>query len=61
HPVEQAQQHLPEAFPANDFGFHKDQQHPRSKVLAEVMERDDPPSRPDSRMRNLMLSGQFMI
>ncbi|KAJ1950636.1 hypothetical protein EC988_004316 [Linderina pennispora] len=59
HPVDQAQ-HLHEAFPASDFGFHKDQ-HPRSKILSEVREHDDPPSRPDSRMRNLMLSGQFMI
>ncbi|KAJ2356453.1 hypothetical protein IWW50_003386 [Coemansia erecta] len=32
------------------------------KALEEVREADDrPPSRPDSRMRNLMLSGQFLI
>ncbi|KAJ2667080.1 hypothetical protein IW148_000499 [Coemansia sp. RSA 1199] len=31
------------------------------RALEEVREADDPPSRPDSRMRNLMLSGQFLI
>ncbi|KAJ2844738.1 hypothetical protein IWW36_005065 [Coemansia brasiliensis] len=31
------------------------------RALEEVREAEDPPSRPDSRMRNLMLSGQFLI
>ncbi|KAI9504670.1 hypothetical protein GGI25_000677 [Coemansia spiralis] len=35
--------------------------HPQPRALDEVRARDDPPSRPDSRMRNLMLSGQFLI
>ncbi|KAJ2889619.1 hypothetical protein IWW38_004600 [Coemansia aciculifera] len=34
---------------------------PQPKVLDEVRGKNDPPSRPDSRMRNLMLSGQFLI
>ncbi|KAJ2485236.1 hypothetical protein IWW37_006000 [Coemansia sp. RSA 2050] len=34
---------------------------PQPKVLDEVRGKGDPPSRPDSRMRNLMLSGQFLI
>ncbi|PIA18775.1 hypothetical protein COEREDRAFT_79760 [Coemansia reversa NRRL 1564] len=36
--------------------------HPLTKTLEEVRSVDDtPPSRPDSRMRNLMLSGQFLL
>ncbi|KAJ2076581.1 hypothetical protein H4R24_005623, partial [Coemansia sp. RSA 988] len=36
--------------------------HPLPKTLEEVRSADDtPPSRPDSRMRNLMLSGQFLL
>ncbi|KAJ2794536.1 hypothetical protein H4R20_006191, partial [Coemansia guatemalensis] len=36
--------------------------HPLPKTLEEVRGADDtPPSRPDSRMRNLMLSGQFLL
>ncbi|KAJ1900280.1 hypothetical protein LPJ81_003975 [Coemansia sp. IMI 209127] len=53
---QQQQQHigLPE--------FHKSSHHPQPRVLDEMRgKEDDPPSRPDSRMRNLMLSGQFLI
>ncbi|KAJ1746637.1 hypothetical protein LPJ78_005743 [Coemansia sp. RSA 989] len=35
--------------------------HRLPRALEEVREAEDPPSRPDSRMRNLMLSGQFLI
>ncbi|KAJ1893163.1 hypothetical protein LPJ66_005921 [Kickxella alabastrina] len=31
------------------------------KFFEEIRTNEDPPSRPDSRMRNLMLSGQFLI
>ncbi|KAJ2779323.1 hypothetical protein GGI15_003915 [Coemansia interrupta] len=46
------------------FGDNKDYSHhhgAQPKVFDEIRARDDPPSRPDSRMRNLMLSGQFLI
>ncbi|KAJ2721196.1 hypothetical protein GGI07_004122 [Coemansia sp. Benny D115] len=36
-------------------------QHFQPKVFDDIRAQDDPPSRPDSRMRNLMLSGQFLI
>ncbi|KAJ2773015.1 hypothetical protein IWQ56_001145 [Coemansia nantahalensis] len=40
---------------------HKDA-HPLPRALDEVRAANDtPPSRPDSRMRNLMLSGQFLV
>ncbi|KAJ2717285.1 hypothetical protein H4R19_000037 [Coemansia spiralis] len=40
---------------------HKDA-HPLPRALEDVRAaQDTPPSRPDSRMRNLMLSGQFLI
>ncbi|KAJ2702035.1 hypothetical protein FB645_004413 [Coemansia sp. IMI 203386] len=35
--------------------------HLQPKVFEEIQTQDDPPSRPDSRIKNLMLSGQFLI
>ncbi|KAJ1718940.1 hypothetical protein LPJ53_006200 [Coemansia erecta] len=45
-------------FGNKDYGHHHSAQ---PRVFDEIRARDDPPSRPDSRMRNLMLSGQFLI
>ncbi|KAJ1644626.1 hypothetical protein J3B02_006031 [Coemansia erecta] len=43
-------------------GANKEQRHHlQPKVFDEIRTHEDPPSRPDSRMRNLMLSGQFLI
>ncbi|KAJ1730521.1 hypothetical protein LPJ61_002968 [Coemansia biformis] len=66
----QAQPHHPSVTPAGlDAAVrarlqpeHRKDAHPLPRALDEVRAVDDtPPSRPDSRMRNLMLSGQFLI
>ncbi|KAJ1859935.1 hypothetical protein LPJ73_001615 [Coemansia sp. RSA 2703] len=46
-------------FGNKDYSQYHHSAHP--KVFDEIRTREDPPSRPDSRMRNLMLSGQFLI
>ncbi|KAJ1731033.1 hypothetical protein LPJ72_004154 [Coemansia sp. Benny D160-2] len=52
-------------FSKSNSGLHHNNhghRHLQPKVLDEMRSNDDdPPSRPDSRMRNLMLSGQFII